>query len=100
MSDTNNADKPKAKQIKDGDRVDGQRVVFLLLDTSWRVAVPIIVLSLLGHYIDQRTGHRTLFLLLGFFASLVVAMLLVYRQLCIVFPDQFGKNKLKGNKEK
>lgn len=67
------------------------RMVFLLLDTSWRVAAPILLLSVGGHYLDERTHHTMLFSLIGFFVSLAVATLLVYRQLCIVFPDQFGK---------
>ncbi|MEO8862873.1 MAG: AtpZ/AtpI family protein [Candidatus Saccharimonadales bacterium] len=87
------------KQFKDGDDVDGQRMVFMLIDTTWRVALPILVLSLLGHYIDKRTGHVILFSLTGFFLSLVIATLLVYRQLCVVFPNQFGKYKLQDKKD-
>lgn len=69
------------------------RVVLLLLDTSWRVALPMVTLPIAGHYLDKHTGHTMLFFFVGFFSSLVVATLLVYRQLCIVFPDQFGRYK-------
>ena len=87
------------KQIKDGDDVSGQRMAFMLLDTTWRVALPILALSLLGNYLDKRTNHVILFSLTGFFISLAVATLLVYRQLCIVFPNQFGKYKLQDKKD-
>lgn len=76
------------------------RMAFLLLDTSWRVALPILVLSIGGHYLDEHTHHIMLFSLTGFFISLVIATLLVYRQLCIVFPDQFGKNSDKSNSKR
>lgn len=89
-------DKDKT-EITDSPSVDVAHMAGLLLDTSWRVAVPIISLTMLGHYIDGRVGHKYLYLFIGLGLSVVVVVLLIYRQLCIVFPEQFGSNKKKDD---
>lgn len=73
--------------------VSGLELAALFLDTSWRVAVPILVLSLGGHWLDGKQSTTPLFTLIGFFVSLVLATYLVYRQLKFAFPSMFGGKK-------
>ena len=73
--------------------VSGLELAALFLDTSWRVAVPILTLSLLGHWLDTKQHSLPLFTLIGFFSSLLLAVYLVYRQLKFAFPDMFGGKK-------
>lgn len=80
-------------QQRENTSVSGLELAALFLDTSWRVAVPILALSLLGHWLDTKQDTTPLFTLVGFFSSLVLAVYLVYRQLKFAFPDMFGGKK-------
>lgn len=73
--------------------VSGYLIAFQFLDTSWRVALPIVVLSLLGHKLDQRLNSGPLFLMIGFFASLPILVLLVYRQINSAYPEIFSSKR-------
>jgi len=71
----------------------GYVVAFQFLDTSWRVALPIIVLSLIGHKIDEQQNSGPLFLMIGFFVSLPILVFLIYRQLKGAYPDMFNSKQ-------
>lgn len=62
-----------------------------LLDTTWRVAIPILLLTYIGHSLDKAHHTNPLFIMLGLFLSLGVAGLLVYRQIQTAYPDFFKK---------
>ena len=64
-------------------------VALQLLDTSWRVALPIIAFTFIGHKLDIGFGTNPLFIILGLFLSLAVSALLVYRQIQVAYPDFF-----------
>lgn len=64
-----------------------------LLDTSWRVALPILLLTYVGHKFDLGFGTNPLFITSGLFLSIVIACLLIYRQIKIAYPDFFKKDK-------
>lgn len=100
MGVNSKVDMTRRKSKPDLSKVPSNRAVALMLaDTSWRVALPIIILSMIGHNFDLRWHTSPRYLLIGFFVSIPVAILLVYRQLVVVFPDQFGKDKQKPNSE-
>lgn len=90
-----------ARELKQAKRVSTQgpikldwSVALQLLDTTWRVAVPIILFTFLGNKFDKALGTSPLLIILGLFLSLAVAALLVYRQIQTAYPDFFRK----GNK--
>lgn len=64
-----------------------------LLDITWRVALPIILFSLVGHWLDQHFDSKPAYLMTGFFLSLPVIVWLVYRQLRSVYPEMFVNDK-------
>ncbi len=64
-----------------------------LLDTTWRVAIPIILFTFVGNKLDKGLGTGPLFILVGLFLSLAVASLLVYRQIQVAYPDFFKQMK-------
>ena len=66
-------------------------IALQLLDTTWRVAVPILLLTFLGHKLDLGLGTNPLFIIIGLFLSLTIAILLIYRQIKIAYPDFFKK---------
>jgi len=76
---------------------NGYLITLQFLDTSWRVALPIIVFSLIGHKIDQQQNSGPLFLMLGFFVSLPIMVLLIYRQLKGAYPDMFNSKREKNS---
>ena len=71
--------------------INGWVIAVQLLDTAWRVALPILVLCYVGIKLDKHYGTTPLYSLLGLFLSLIVASLLVYRQIKIAYPDFFKK---------
>jgi hypothetical protein len=66
-------------------------IALQLLDTTWRVALPILLLTYLGHKLDDGMGTNPLFIMGGLFLGLAVAGLLVYRQIQLAYPDFFKK---------
>lgn len=79
---------------------DGWLIGMQLLDTSWRVALPILLLSYVGISLDRHFHTNPLYSLIGFFTSLVVASILVYKQVKATYPDFFSSPKPKSNKDK
>lgn len=66
-------------------------IALQLLDTTWRVALPILLFTYAGHKLDLAMGTNPLFIVLGLFLSLAVATLLVYKQIRVAYPDFFKK---------
>lgn len=81
------------KPSKSPSDFDGRLVALQLLDTTWRVALPILLLSWLGFKLDQHWHTKPIFILIGFFVSLIMAFLLVYRQVKSAYPDFFKPQK-------
>ena len=78
------------------DSPSGKMIDLQLLDTSWRVALPIMVLSYVGIRIDRQNDTTPLYSLIGFFLSLIMATVLVYQQIKSVYPDFFKELRNKG----
>lgn len=66
-------------------------VALQLLDTTWRVALPILLLTYFGHKLDLGLGTNPLFIVMGLFLALAVSTLLVYRQIQVAYPHFFKK---------
>lgn len=56
-------------------------IVVDLLDTAWRIAVPILMFAVIGIFIDKKVGSAPLITLLGVVIGLAGAGLLVKKQL-------------------
>ena len=70
---------------------DGKIIALQMMDTTWRVALPIILLTYGGVSLDKHLNTSPLYSLIGLFVSLAMATLLVYRQLAAAYPG-FWKN--------
>jgi len=77
---------------------DNWLIAVQLLDTGWRVALPIILLTYLGMRLDRYWNTTPSFVLIGLFLSLATAVTLVYRQIHRAYPDFFSP--LKKDKDK
>lgn len=51
-----------------------------LLDTTWRMFTPVLVLLVAGLWLDDKTGKKPLFSLGGVLLGFVLAILLVWQQ--------------------
>ncbi len=71
----------------------GWLIAFQLMDTTWRVAIPILLLCYIGIQIDKHNNSSPLFTLIGLFASLIISTLLVYRQIKSLYPEFFKGGK-------
>lgn len=75
--------------------VSGLTIGLQMADTAWRVAVPILLLTLIGNKLDKAMGTNPLFKIVGLFLSLAIAGLLVYRQLQSAYPEFLQQDKKK-----
>ena len=82
----------KAKPQKSS-QIGGLALAVQFMDMSLRVAVPIVVFSLLGIHLDNSHHTKPLFTLVGFLLSLLVSGYLVYRQVSVAYPDFFKGGK-------
>jgi NhaP-type Na+/H+ or K+/H+ antiporter len=64
-----------------------------LLETTWRVAVPILLFSIGGYKLDQRYGTKPWLSIAGLFLALTFATLLIYRYLKANFPETFKREQ-------
>jgi F0F1-type ATP synthase assembly protein I len=71
--------------------ISGTVIALQLLDTGWRVALPILLFTLLGVKFDKAMDTNPLFTIIGLFLAIGVAILLVYRQIQVAYPDFFKK---------
>lgn len=87
------AAKSTTTKEKGGSKTDisGLTIAIQLLDTSWRVALPIVGLVWLGSRYDKQQGTTPMFTLLGFFVSIILVTWLVYKQIRTLYPDIFKK---------
>lgn len=73
--------------------VSNIQLIGMFLDTGWRVAAPILLFTLFGHWLDIKLKTSPLLIIIGLLISLLTASLLVYKQLKVAFPDMFGGAK-------
>ncbi len=82
----------KGSSGKDANR-EGWFIALQLLDTTWRVALPILLLSFIGAKLDKHYGTMPRYTLIGFFVSLALSTTLVYKQIKNLYPDFFKGDK-------
>ncbi len=66
-------------------------VALTFLDTTWRIATPVVLFTIFGIWLDLRLGSKPWLTLLSVVVGFVMAVLLVKRQLAAV-------QKLEGKK--
>lgn len=89
-ADTSTTKRGQQPQTKDSP-IKGMVVAMQLLDTSWRVALPILVLSIAGVRLDRHYGSSPLFMVSGLIVALAISTILVYKQIARAYPDFFVK---------
>lgn len=67
-----------------------------LLDMSWRVALPVLVLSIVSANVDRHFHTKPTFTICGLLLAITISSLLVYKQVAATYPDFFAK---KGHKK-
>lgn len=60
-----------------------------LAETSWRVAIPFLVFSLAGIWLDNRYGSEPFFTIVGLTVALTLISVIVYRYAKREFPESF-----------
>lgn len=65
----------------------GWPLAWQLAETTWRVALPIVLFCYGGVRLDRHFNTRPLWSLIGLFSSLFLATLLVYRQIRRAYPE-------------
>lgn len=91
------------------DKNDAQKIIpkkegtWSALSLAWQlgysIAIPLVVLALLGRFIDKRFGTSPWFLLTGVLLSLVISTISVYKKTITIMDGLENKEK-KENKEK
>ena len=82
--DSKKTDKPSASDE------EFARLPQHLGEVTWRVAIPILVLTIGGIRLDQHFGLNPLLSVTGLLLSLAFATLLIYRYIKENFPGMFG----------
>ena len=62
-----------------------------LVEMAWQVAIPFMVLTLGGNWIDGQQDTEPVFTIIGMFLGLAAATLLVYRIVQRHYPNTFKK---------
>jgi len=74
------ADKPTTKSPHE-DHFSVAKLAADFLDTSWRIAVPVVIFALLGIFVDIKLETKPWLTLLGTVVGFVFAGLLIKKQL-------------------
>jgi F0F1-type ATP synthase assembly protein I len=75
-----------------------------MLDTTWRISVPVVLFACLGIVVDRSTGSRPWMTLLGMVIGLTCAVYLIKKQLnrwpdLPVKPGSYERNRRPGDKD-
>lgn len=87
------ASNSRTKKTSKADDEHLARLPLYMGEVTWRVAVPILTMSLGGNWLDNRFDTRPLFSIIGVLLSILFASLLVYKFLLRTFPDIMGGKK-------
>lgn len=75
------------------DSISDLRIVQSFADTTWRIAVPVVGMTMMGIYVDTHYGTKPWLTLTGTVIGFVLAGLLVKRQLKAVSGEGDNKNE-------
>jgi F0F1-type ATP synthase assembly protein I len=82
------ADHPTTKSASGSIHLSLRTVALDLLDTAWRIAVPVILFASAGIFVDQKADSAPWFTLLGTLLGFVVAGYLLKQQLQAVEREE------------
>jgi len=85
------------KQIKE--KNESWSALSLAWELGYSIAIPLVLLALLGRFIDKKFGTSPWFLLIGVIFSLIISTVLVYKKTIMIMDDSENKEK-KEKKEK
>mgnify|MGYP005733968167 CR=1 FL=1 len=71
----------------------GDKLGVHLAETAWRVAVPFLVFSLGGIWLDEALESEPMFTMIGIALALVSVFVVMYKYVSKHFPDTFGGGK-------
>lgn len=77
---------PQSNGVSDAPSFNG-----VLAEMAWQVAVPFMVLTLFGSWLDGRYDTKPLFTIIGLFLGLAGVTVLVYRLVQKHYPGTFSK---------
>ena len=66
-------------EIKDEFMTKGQLISFAY-DVGFAIIIPLVILALLGRFLDQKIGTSPLFLIIGILLSLVSTTVIIYKK--------------------
>lgn len=80
----NKAAAPTTKSTRSDNSFTVGALGLQLLDTTWRIAVPVIILAVGGIFVDRRVGSKPWATLTGTLIGFVIAGWLLKRQIAAV----------------
>ena len=79
---------PTTKSLVNGAGLSAGDIARQFLDTTWRIAIPVVLFALLGIFADRKLGSKPWLTLLGLVIGFVIAGWLVKRQLDVVLREE------------
>lgn len=80
---------PELKNKKEKKEINSQWSVFsLAMELGYLIAIPIVVLALLGRFLDKKLDSSPWLFLAGICISIVLTTYLVYKKTISVIEDQ------------
>ena len=73
-------EKDKQNQEKNDDFMTKGQLISFAYDVGFAIIIPLVVLALLGRFIDQKVGTSPLFLIIGILLSLVSTTVIIYKK--------------------
>lgn len=78
----------------DQEKTEVISLVGFALELGYSIALPLVICTLVGKYIDNQLGTSPLFLLIGMVCAAVVSVFFVYRKVKYILKDVSKKSKL------
>jgi F0F1-type ATP synthase assembly protein I len=72
---------PTTKSLSDKTGYGAGAIAMQFFDTTWRIAVPVLLFALIGIFIDKSLGTKPLCTLLGVIVGFIIVGLLIKRLL-------------------
>ena len=81
------------KKVRDKGKSDIWFALGLLGQLGYIIAIPLVILALLGRFIDKKYGTPPWFLIAGMFFALVISTFWVYKKTLIIMKDATENKK-------
>lgn len=84
-----NSKVPDSKKSGEKKQIDSQWSVFsLAMELGYLIAIPLVVMALLGRFLDKKFDSSPWIFLAGICLAIVITTYLVYKKTISVFEDQ------------